>query len=52
LHLSTFQGFPPKVLLLKMGNQSRKFIEQTLINMKNQVQIFVESSEYGVLELI
>jgi len=35
-----------------MGNQSRKFIEQTLINMKNQVQIFVESSEYGVLELI
>ena len=52
LHLSTLKGFPPKVLLLRTDNQSRKFIEQTLINMKNQVQIFVKSSEYGVLELI
>ena len=52
LHLSTFKGFPPKVLLLRTGNQSRNFIEQTLINLKNQIQIFVESSEYGILELI
>ena len=52
LHLSTFKGFPPKILLLRMGNQSRKFIEQTLINMKNQIKMFVESSEYGILELI
>jgi len=52
LHLSILKGFPPKVLLLKMGNQSRQFIEQTLINLKSQISIFVESSEYGVLELI
>ena len=52
LHLSTLKGSPPKVLLLRMGNQSRSFIEQILINMKNQIQIFVESSEYGILELI
>jgi predicted nuclease of predicted toxin-antitoxin system len=52
IYLSTFKGFPPKVLLLRTGNQSRKFIEQILINMKNQIQIFVESSEYGVLELL
>ena len=52
LHLSTLKGFPPKVLLLRMGNQSRKFVEQTLINLKKQIEIFLESSEYGVLELI
>jgi predicted nuclease of predicted toxin-antitoxin system len=52
LHLSTFKGFPPKVLLLRTGNQSRNFLEQTLINMKNQIQTFFDSSEYGILELI
>ncbi|MCL2511531.1 MAG: DUF5615 family PIN-like protein, partial [Bacteroidales bacterium] len=52
LHLSTFKGFPPKVLLLKMGNQSRKIVEQVLINMKEQIKSFVLSSEYGILELI
>ena len=52
LHLSTVKGFPPKILLLRTGNQSRKFLEQILINAKDQIKTFVESSEYGVLELI
>ena len=52
LHLSTFKGFPPKVLLLKTGNQNRKFVEQILINMKEHIKSFVLSSEYGILELI
>ena len=52
LHLSTFNGFPPKVLLLRIGNQSRKIVEQILINTKEQIKIFIESSEYGILELI
>jgi len=52
LHFSTFKGFPPKVLLFRTGNQSRKFIEQTLINTKIQIKTFIDSHEYGVLELI
>ena len=52
LHLSTIKGFPPKVLLLKMGNQSRQYIEQILIKTKAQISAFVASSEYGVLELV
>jgi predicted nuclease of predicted toxin-antitoxin system len=52
LHLSTLRGFPPKVLLLRTGNQSRKFLEQILINMKSQIELFVKSSEYGILEII
>jgi predicted nuclease of predicted toxin-antitoxin system len=52
LYLSTIKGFPPKILLLKTGNQSRKYIEQILIKTKEQILAFVTSSEYGVLELI
>jgi predicted nuclease of predicted toxin-antitoxin system len=52
LRLSTFKGFPPKVLLLRTGNQNRRFVEQILINMKEQIKSFVESSDYGILELI
>ena len=52
LHLSIVKGFPPKVLLLRTGNQNRKYIEQILINIKTQIGIFVESAEQGVLEII
>jgi len=51
-HLSMLKGFPPKVLLLKTGNQNRKFIEKLLINSKEQIKIFAESFEHGILELI
>jgi len=52
LHLSTIRGFPPKVLLLRTGNQSRKFIEQLLIKTEKQIKTFIESPEYGIIELI
>jgi predicted nuclease of predicted toxin-antitoxin system len=52
LHLSAVKGFPPKVLLLRIGNQSRKSVEQLLINMKEQIATFIDSSEYGLLEII
>jgi predicted nuclease of predicted toxin-antitoxin system len=51
-HLSLFKGFPPKVLLLKTGNQRCRFIEQILINNKDKILAFVESSEQGILEII
>ena len=38
------------VAILK--NQNRKLIESVLINRKEQIIKFAESSEYGVLELI
>ncbi|SEA34555.1 Predicted nuclease, contains PIN domain, potential toxin-antitoxin system component [Porphyromonadaceae bacterium NLAE-zl-C104] len=52
LHLAGIKGFPPKVILLRVGNQSRKHIEQLLINMKSQITLFIDSPEYGVLELV
>ena len=52
IHIRAALNYAPKVLLLKTGNQSRKFIEQILINTKDQIKTFIESSEYGILELI
>jgi len=52
LNLSAINGFPPKIILLKIGNQSRKITEQLLINKKPQILDFVFSKEYGILELI
>lgn len=52
LHLAGTKGFPPKIILLRVGNQGRKYIEQLLINMKPQITLFVNSKEYGVLELV
>jgi predicted nuclease of predicted toxin-antitoxin system len=52
LNLSSIYGFPPKVILLRTGNQCRKHIESLLIEIKPRILTFVESSEYGVLEVI
>jgi len=52
MHLSIINGFPPKVLLLRTGNQNRKYIEHILIKIKTQIGAFMESTEQGVLEII
>ena len=52
LNLSTINDFPPKVVLLKTGNQSRKTIEQLIISTIPQIFNFLLSEDYGVLELI
>jgi predicted nuclease of predicted toxin-antitoxin system len=51
-NLVSFRGFPPKVIMLRMGNQSRKYTEQMLLSLKLRIEIFLESTEYGVLEII
>jgi len=51
-NLSLLKGFPPKVVLLRTGNQHRKFVEQLLINNKNHIRALAGSVEYGILELL
>ncbi len=51
LNLISTKGFPPKVVLLKTGNQSTNYIEALLINHKNDIEALYHSLEYGVLEL-
>ncbi len=45
------KGFPPKVVLLKTGNQSNNFIEMLLMKHKSAIEALHTSSEYGLLEI-
>ena len=47
------KGFPPKIILLKTGNQSTRYIASILIKHKAEISQFITSteSEYGVLEI-
>jgi predicted nuclease of predicted toxin-antitoxin system len=46
------KGFPPKVILLKTGNQSKLFITNLLIQRKNDILSFLTSSDVGLLEIV
>ena len=51
-YLLNQKGFPPKIILLKTGNQSNNYIESLLI--KHTVDIFDlnKSTAYGFLEIL
>jgi predicted nuclease of predicted toxin-antitoxin system len=46
------KGFPPKIILLKTGNQSRLYVTNLLIQRKNDILSFSTSSEVGLLEIV
>jgi predicted nuclease of predicted toxin-antitoxin system len=46
------KGFPPKVVLLKTGNQSRLYITNLLIQRKEEILALSSSSEFGLLEIV
>lgn len=51
LRLSLSKGFPPKVVLLKTGNQSTNFISELLVAKKGTIEALAESEFIGVIEL-
>ncbi len=51
LHLINTKNFPPRVILLRTGNQSSKFIEKLLIKHRQDILELSQSSEYGLLEI-
>ena len=44
-------GFPPKVVMLRTGNQSTRFMATLVIQHLANIQLLDDSSENGVLEL-
>ena len=50
LNLATDNGFPPKVVLLRTGNQSNNYLLELLIN-KDEIKALFLSNEYGFLEI-
>lgn len=51
LNLANVKGFPPKVVLLRTGNQSSSFIGELLLRHKEEIAALSASSEYGFLEI-
>jgi predicted nuclease of predicted toxin-antitoxin system len=49
--LLEFNGFPPKVVLLKSGNSNSKSLAQILIRAKSMIED-LENNDYGLLELV
>lgn len=50
-HFSNVYGFPPKVVLLKTGNQSTNNIAQVLIKHINDIHQLCDDVETGLLEI-
>ena len=51
LNLATNKGFPPKVVLLRTGNQSNNYMLELLIKHKEDIKTLFFSNEYGFLEI-
>jgi predicted nuclease of predicted toxin-antitoxin system len=50
-NLVNLKGFPPKVLLLKTGNQRTIYLSELIIKHKESILEFYHSSEIGLLEI-
>jgi len=51
LHLFETKGFPPKIVLLRIGNIDRKTAEKILLQAKSSI-VELENSDYGLLEIV
>jgi predicted nuclease of predicted toxin-antitoxin system len=49
--LAVARGFPPKIVLLRTGNQSTQYIAMVLSKHKDEINDFCTHSEYGLLEI-
>ena len=49
--LISVRGFPPKIIWLRTGNCSRKFIADLLIRSKRAIEELLKSEECGILEI-
>lgn len=51
LNLVNLKGFPPKVVLLRTGNQSNNYILQVLMSHKDDIVSFARGEQHGLLEI-
>lgn len=51
LDYARIKGFPPKVILLRTGNQSNEYILSLLIKHKDEIALMNDSAEIGLLEI-
>ncbi len=51
MNLLMQKGFPPKIVLLRIGNQSTRQIAEILIHHKSKLESLWHSDDYGILEI-
>lgn len=52
LRLSLTKGFPPKVVLLRIGNSPTNIISTILIQHHKTIEDFISNNETGILEIL
>ena len=50
--LTSFHGFPPKVIWIRSGNLKTKQIADLLAEYLNELDSFLANSEYGCFEIV
>jgi len=50
--LSVLKGFPPKIVILRTGNQSNSYLKELLIKHFNDIMNLNESTSFGILEIL
>ncbi len=45
------KGFPPKIILLRIGNQKTNYIAEILAQNEENIQAFHDSQDLGLLEI-
>ncbi|MCB0631873.1 MAG: DUF5615 family PIN-like protein [Saprospiraceae bacterium] len=51
-YFSVQKGFPPKIVLLRTGNQSTKNVAELLLRHQVQIRELYASQDYGLLEIV
>ncbi len=51
LDYARVKGFPPKVVLLRTGNQSNEYVFSLMIKHKDEISMLNNSTEIGLLEI-
>ena len=51
LELALMRGFPPKVVLLNLGNVSNQRVREVLLRQASAIQEFLQSDSQGILEI-
>jgi len=51
LNLLEIEGYPPKIVLIKTGNNSSKALFELIVTIKPMIEDLIKN-EYGVLEIV
>lgn len=51
LKILLLRGFPPKIVLLRTGNQSTEYLKELLIQYKEKIKALSDSPDHGLLEI-